>query len=90
KLYVGNLPYNMTTEGLQKEFAAYGSVVDAFVVPSHEDGTVNRGFGFVEFSKESEAQAAIKGSESKIIGGRQVFANIARPKAGEGRVGGGG
>ncbi|KAI8838606.1 hypothetical protein BC829DRAFT_447361 [Chytridium lagenaria] len=55
-----------------------------------QDGTVNRGFGFVEFLRESEAQAAIKGCESKIIGGRQVFANIARPKAGEGKVGGGG
>ncbi|KAI8855363.1 hypothetical protein BC829DRAFT_351942, partial [Chytridium lagenaria] len=85
KLYVGNLPYTMTSEGLQKEFAVYGNVVDAFVVPSHEDGIANRGFGFVEFSKEGEAQAAIKGCESKVIGGRPVFANVAKPKPGGGK-----
>jgi RNA recognition motif-containing protein len=78
KLFVGNLPFSMTSDDLKQIFAAYGSVVSANVVV---DKYTNRskGFGFVEFSTEEEAKAALAldGTEQ---GGRNIAVKEALPR----------
>jgi RNA recognition motif-containing protein len=48
----------------------------------------SRGFGFVEMSSDSEAQAAITALNGTELGGRTLTVNEARPQ--EPRTGGGG
>jgi hypothetical protein len=47
KLYVGNLPYNVTEERLQQHFAQYGSVISARIITDKFSGR-SKGFGFSE------------------------------------------
>jgi RNA recognition motif-containing protein len=78
-LYVSNLPYTMTDEELQSEFAAFGNVSSARLVKDRETGR-SRGFGFVEMPVESEALTAIDALNAKEIGGRSLRVVEARPK----------
>ena len=87
KLYVGNLSFKTTEDGLVNAFAAYGEVKRATVVTDRETGRP-RGFAFVEMGSDDEAQSAIDGLNGQSIDGRQIQVNVARPR--EDRGGGGG
>src|SRR5690348_6153311 len=87
RLYVGNLSYGTTNEGLQQLFAQFGNVVSAQVVQVRDTGR-SKGFGFVEMGTDQEAQAAIQGLHEKENDGRPLTVNEARPR--EERGGGGG
>jgi RNA recognition motif-containing protein len=87
KIYVGGLPYSTTEQQLSDLFAAYGTVASARVITDKFTGQ-SRGFGFVEMSSDSEAQAAITALNGTQFGGRTLTANEARPQ--EPRSGGGG
>ena len=96
KLYVGNLSYNTTSEELSSMFAGFGSVRSAQVIEDRMTGR-SKGFGFVEMASEPDAQAAISGLNGKMMSGRALTVNEARPReeggdrrGGGGRPGGGG
>ena len=97
KLYVGNLAYTVRDESLQAAFAQFGSVTSAKVMMDRETGR-SKGFGFVEMSSSSEAQAAMNAMNGQPLEGRAVVVNEARPReerpggfgGGGGRSGGGG
>ena len=63
-IYVGNLAYATTDEGLKAAFAAYGEVTSARVVTDRTSGR-SKGFGFVEMPNREQAQAAIGQAMSK-------------------------
>jgi len=79
KLYVGNLPYSVGNNDLQRLFEPHGSVVSAQVIMDRDTGR-SKGFGFVEMGNESEAQAAIADMNGKEVEGRSLTVNEARPK----------
>jgi RNA recognition motif-containing protein len=87
KLYVGNLPYNISDDQLRDMFARYGTPESARVITDRDSGQ-SKGFGFVEFSDDQIAKAAmaLNGTE---FGGRNLTVNEARPRK-EGNGGGGG
>ena len=85
-IYVGNLSYEVSDEDLNKAFAAFGEVVSAKVIKDGYSGR-SKGFGFVEMSNNTEAEAAINGLNGSEIKGRAVKVNEANPKR-EGRSGG--
>ena len=87
KLYVGNLPYSMSSSDLEKLFAEFGNVQSAQVIQDRDTGR-SKGFGFVEMGSDADAQAAINGLNEKDQGGRPLIVNEARPR--EDRGGGGG
>ena len=87
KLYVGGLPYSATEQQLSDLFAAHGAVASARIITDKFTGQ-SRGFGFVEMSSDSEAQAAITALNGSDMGGRTLTVNEARPQ--EPRTGGGG
>jgi RNA recognition motif-containing protein len=87
KLYVGNLSYDMDSSALEQLFAAHGTVESAQVITDRETGR-SKGFGFVEMSSDSEAQAAIAALNGQDHMGRSLTVNEARPR--EDRGGGGG
>lgn len=88
KLYVGGLSYDTTEEGLNAAFAKSGTVESAKIITDKFSGR-SKGFGFVEFSTEEEAQAAIQAWDGQELDGRKLRVNEARPME-EGHRGGGG
>lgn len=87
KLYVGNLSYDVDSSTLQEMFSAHGTVESAEVIADRDTGR-SKGFGFVEMSSDSEAQAAIAAMNGQEHAGRALTVNEARPR--ENRGGGGG
>jgi len=87
KLYVGNLPYELSSEELNELFAAVGAVESAEVVYDRNTGR-SRGFGFVVMAADEDVQTAITQLNGKNVGGRDLVVNEARPR-GEGGGGGG-
>jgi RNA recognition motif-containing protein len=90
RLYVGNLPYSITSDDLQQTFEEYGVVTSAEVLSDRETGR-SRGFGFVEMANDAEADAAIGALDGNDLDGRRLTVNEARPRTpGGGSRGGGG
>jgi RNA recognition motif-containing protein len=90
KLYVGNLPYNVTEERLQQHFAQHGSVLSVRIITDKFSGR-SKGFGFVELSSAQEAEKAIQALNGTDFEGRNIVVSEARPQAPRApRPGGGG
>jgi len=81
KIYVGNLPSEVTEEELRQEFATFGAVTSANIVKDKYSGRP-RGFGFVEMAVVSEGQAAIAGLNGKALRDQTLVVNAARPPSG--------
>ena len=79
RLYVGNLPYSLTDEGLQKLFAEVADVEEAVVITDRASGR-SKGFGFVTMKDEKAAQKAAKEMNEKDVEGRPLKVDIARPR----------
>jgi RNA recognition motif-containing protein len=88
RLFIGNLPYNVTSEDLERTFSEAGAVTSARVITDRETGQ-SRGFGFVEMGSAAEGQKAITMWNGQELNGRALTVNEAKPMA-EGRGGGGG
>jgi len=76
-LYVGNLPYNTTSDDLIEAFSRFGTVSRAQVVSDRVTGR-SRGFGFVEM--EDGGDSAIEGMNGTDFQGRTLTVNEARPR----------
>ena len=79
KLYVGNIPYEMSGEDIKKEFSDYGEVSDVFIVKDRRTGRP-RGFAFVTFAEGDAADRAVAEMNGKEIGGRKIVVSEARPQ----------
>jgi cold-inducible RNA-binding protein len=89
KLYVGNLAFSVTDDGLQKLFAEVGTVESAKVITEKKSGR-SKGFGFVEMATEEDAQKAISSLNGHEHEGRQLSVAEAHPQAPRDEGGGGG
>jgi RNA recognition motif-containing protein len=88
KLYVGGLPYSVTSGRLEELFSAHGTVESANVIADKFTGQ-SRGFGFVEMSSGGEAQSAISALNGTQFEGRTLTVNEAKPMAKRDNFGGG-
>jgi RNA recognition motif-containing protein len=86
KLYVGNLPFTATEDGVRSLFAAHGTVEKVSLINDRETGRP-RGFGFVEMSN-SDASRAMQALNGKDFDGRALKINEAQEKTGGGGGGG--
>lgn len=93
KIFVGNLNFKTTKEDLEAVFAEIGRPRDVFLPTERETGRP-RGFAFVEFETEDEANRAIEKFNGFELGGRPLRVNLAedrpRTSGGGGRFAGGG
>jgi RNA recognition motif-containing protein len=78
KLYVGNLSFDTTDQELEQAFSAHGEVASALVVKDKYTDK-SRGFGFVEFAQEANAQTAKGAMNGADLGGRALKVDEARP-----------
>lgn len=90
-IYVGNMSYSSTADGLKALFEAHGAVEAVKIVMDRETGRP-RGFAFVEMPNDEEARAAIAAIDGKEYEGRTLKVNQAQPRQnrGPGGPGGGG
>jgi RNA recognition motif-containing protein len=87
KLFVGNLPFSIDSEGLRRMFEDAGFQVDSASVVQDRMTQRSRGFGFVETPQGQEAINALSG---KSMEGRALTVNEARPMSNDRGFGGGG
>jgi len=89
RLYVGNLSFNTTAEGVRTAFQQFGTVSDVHLVTDRETGR-SRGFAFVTMGTTDEAAKAIEGMDGKTLDGRPLRVNEAEQRQQRGGGGGGG
>jgi RNA recognition motif-containing protein len=79
KLFVGNLSYSTTEEDLKALFAEAGTIKSVALIKDRETGR-SKGFAFVEFETQAEAEKAISMFDGKEFQGRAIKVNLARPR----------
>ncbi|OGM14485.1 hypothetical protein A3A76_05800 [Candidatus Woesebacteria bacterium RIFCSPLOWO2_01_FULL_39_23] len=83
RLFVGGLPYSVTSPQLMDLFSKFGKVISADVISDKYTGQ-SKGFAFVEMENEKEADEAIKNLNETVIEGsgsdRKIAVNEARPR----------
>lgn len=84
KLFVGGLSWDTTDVGLRNAFASYGEITEAKVITDRETGR-SRGFGFVTFTRDEDAQTAISKMDGTSLDGRVIKVNEAQEKSPRGR-----
>ncbi|XP_042033906.1 oligouridylate-binding protein 1B-like [Salvia splendens] len=80
-IFVGDLSSEVTDAMLYACFSVYSSCSDARVMWDQKTGR-SRGFGFVSFRNQQEAQSAINDLTGKWLGNRQIRCNWATKGAG--------
>lgn len=58
-------------------FSKYGEVMDCYIPKDHATGQ-SRGFGFIRFATEEEAEAAIQGCDHRELAGRELRVQVAQ------------
>jgi RNA recognition motif-containing protein len=84
KLYVGNLSKQVTDAQLNELATPYGTPVSANVATERNSGE-SKGFGFIEFSTDDEAKAAITGLDGRDVNGQALKVNESKPKTKDAR-----
>jgi len=79
RLYVGNLPYQLTIDELKEFFAGAGTVTDAAIITDRETGR-SKGFGFVEFATEEDAMRAQSMFNGSQLHNRTLKVDLAKPR----------
>lgn len=79
KLFVGNIEWGVTDEQLKELFAAHGAVEEAVIIKDKFSGRP-KGFGFVTFENDEDADKAIEALNDHELSGRKLLVNEARPK----------
>ncbi|OXV11256.1 hypothetical protein Egran_00983 [Elaphomyces granulatus] len=89
KLFIGGLAWGTDDDTLRQKFEEYGAVEEAIVVKDRSTGR-SRGFGFVRYSSEADADAAIDAMNNQEFDGRTIRVDKASDRGGGGGGGGGG
>jgi hypothetical protein len=91
KLFVGNLPYSVTSERLQEAFSQFGNVTSSKVIVDRETGR-SRGFAFLEMETDDQGAAAMQAMNGALLDGRSIAVReaVERQPGGGGGFGGGG
>ena len=79
RLFVGNLPYNVTEAELREHFSTVGTLSYLYLPTDRETGKL-RGFAFVEFNDRAQAEEAIRRLNNQLFKGRPLAVNEARAR----------
>jgi RNA recognition motif-containing protein len=80
KLFVGSLAWTTDSDSLRAFFEQFGTVESAEVVFERDNPKRSRGFGFVVFENDEEADRAIAEGDGKELDGRNITVSEARSK----------
>lgn len=79
KLFIGNLPYDISEPELLGLFSDFGEVVNTNLVKDRYTGQ-SRGFAFVEMSSRSGGQQAMEYLNKRSYKSKELVCNEATPK----------
>jgi len=80
RLFIGNLSFNAADAQLSELISSMNiSVASVKVMRDIESGR-SRGFAFAELAPEADMEAAIKALNGKVLDGRPLTVNEARPQ----------
>jgi len=88
RLFIGNLPYQATEAELQDWLTRSGFAADSVQIVRDRFSGEPRGFGFIDFENDAEAERAISTCNGQDFLGRTLVVNEARPAAERGGGGG--
>ncbi|KAF2155809.1 RNA-binding domain-containing protein [Myriangium duriaei CBS 260.36] len=89
KLFIGGLAWHTDDVALRTKFEEFGAVEEAVVVKDRDTGR-SRGFGFVRFQNDADADNAIQSMNNVEFDGRQIRVDKASERSGGGGGGRGG
>ena len=78
KLYIGNLPFSVDSDKLKEIFSEFGNVEEATVI-TDKFSRRSKGFGFVTFENDEDADKAMAAMNSKEVEGRSIKVSEAKP-----------
>jgi len=79
RLFIGNLPYDVTEAELRAHFAAIGPL-SSIALPMDRDTGKPRGFAFIEFSARADAEDAMRRLNNQLFKGRPLAVSEARAR----------
>lgn len=79
RLYVGNLPYQLTVDELKDFFAGAGNITDVAIITDRGTGR-SKGFGFVEFATDEDAARAQSMYNGAQLKNRTLKVDLAKPR----------
>ncbi|KAI9806933.1 MAG: hypothetical protein M1833_002591 [Piccolia ochrophora] len=88
KLFIGGLAWHTDETTLRTKFEEFGAVEEAVVVKDRDTGR-SRGFGFVRFSSDADADTAIAAMNNVEFDGRTIRVDKAADRGAGGGGGGG-
>ena len=88
KLFIGGLAWATTDAALREAFERFGDVTEAKVITDRDTGR-SRGFGFVTFANDDQADQAKTELDGSELDGRTIRVDHAMERGGGGRGGGG-
>merc|ERR1711977_795704 len=89
KLFIGGLAWHTDENALRQKFEEFGAVEEAVVVKDRDTGR-SRGFGFVRYGSDADAEAAITAMNNIEFDGRTIRVDKASERGSGGGGGGGG
>jgi len=78
KIFVGNLPFSIEREKLKEMFSGYGETEELVIISDKFSGR-SKGFGFITFVNDADADKAIAEMNEKDIEGRAMKVSEAKP-----------
>jgi RNA recognition motif-containing protein len=79
RLFVGNLPYDVTVDDLRSHFAAVGPLASISLPTDRETGKP-RGFAFIDFGERADAEEAIRRLNNQSFKGKPLAVSEARAR----------
>ena len=76
KLYVGNISYQTQESDLTELFSKHGNVTSVRIIQDRDTGR-SKGFGFVEFESQAQANAALVLNGTEFMG-REIKVSLAK------------
>lgn len=79
KLFIGNLPFDITEPEISSLFGEYGDVITTKLITDHFSGR-SKGFAFVEMSTRGEGHRAMETLNNKRYKDRNLVCKEAVPQ----------
>ena len=80
KVFVGNLSFKLRGKDLREAFEKFGELEDATVILDKFDSRKSKGFGFITFVNDADADKAVAEMNEKELDGRALTVNEAKPR----------
>jgi RNA recognition motif-containing protein len=87
RLFISNLPYNVTREELKKFFSTVGPISYLYL-PTDQATGKPRGFAFLDYDDRAQAEEAVRRFNNQMFMGRAITVSEARAREGRPPIGG--